>query len=175
MGAEPWDYYVPYRADIAAALDDLRNQEFAAGRYNRDPNEPLAGSIEEAIEQADADGTGSILDIRSVADQPHVVDSDESPFFTVVPLSSEQLIETYGTDKPTRSAIDKVGGFPEWVDRGFGVYIIVHDDAGTPSQIYFGGYSFDRARRAHGGQRVAMGNVLRGVGKPSWPSTTYPT
>lgn len=143
MGAKPWSYYVPYRDDVAAALEDLRNQEFAAGRYHKGPSGAPAGSIEEAFAQTDADGTRSILDITSVADKPHEVDSDEQPFRQVVPLSRGQLIETYGTDKPTRSAIDKVGGFPEWVDRGFGVYIIVHDDAGSPSQIYFGGYSFD--------------------------------
>ena len=143
MGAEPWNYYVPYRADIAAALDDLRNQEFAAGRYNRGPHKQQANSIAEAFEQADADGTRSILDISIVADKPHEVDVDEPPFFSVVPLSTEQLIETYGTDKPTRAAIDEACGCPEWVERGSGVYIIVHDDAGAPSQIYFGGYSFD--------------------------------
>ena len=143
MGAEPWDYYVPYRDDVAAALDDLRNREFAAGRYNEGVFGVPAASIAEAIEQGEADGTRSILDITSVAEKPFDPDSDDPPFCTVVPLSKDQLIETYGTDKPTRAAVEAAGGFPEWVDRGFGVYVVIYDDAGIPSEIYFGGLSFD--------------------------------
>jgi len=34
MGAEPCYYFVPYRQDVAAALDALRKRESQAGRYN---------------------------------------------------------------------------------------------------------------------------------------------
>ena len=33
MGAEPWQYTVPYQADVAAALDELRQAVFAAGEF----------------------------------------------------------------------------------------------------------------------------------------------
>jgi hypothetical protein len=143
MGAEPWDYFVPYRGDIAGALEALRQQEFSAGRYNMGWRGVPASSIAEAIENADADGTRSILDIVVIAETPFDLDSGDYPFGTVVPLSDDQLLEHCGTTKPSRADLKKAGGFPEWVDRGFGVYIIVHDDSGRPSEIYFGGYSYD--------------------------------
>jgi hypothetical protein len=33
MGAKPWDHFTPYLADINAALQSLKEQEFRAGRY----------------------------------------------------------------------------------------------------------------------------------------------
>jgi hypothetical protein len=124
-------------------MEDLKQQEFQAGRYNKGCRGKPAASIAEARENAGADGTRSILDIDHVAGEPYDPDSGDYPFCTVVPLSSEQLIDFCGTDRPTRAGLKQAGLFPEWVDRGFGVYIIVHDDAGRPSEIYFGGYSFD--------------------------------
>ncbi len=43
MGAEAWDYFVPYEANIQAALEKLRQREFRAGRY-RGSEENLAQS-----------------------------------------------------------------------------------------------------------------------------------
>jgi hypothetical protein len=73
MGGEPWFYFVPYQTDINNALQALRRREFQAGRYNPvtpflefplDAAAPGPGaqhaSIEEAIQDADADGTRSI-------------------------------------------------------------------------------------------------------------------
>ena len=34
MGAEPYWYFVKYQPDVAAALEQLRQREFKAGRYN---------------------------------------------------------------------------------------------------------------------------------------------
>jgi hypothetical protein len=83
VGGEPYYYFVPYQKDIDAALQALRRREFEAGRYNPatpfpsryfplGPQSPAPGrqhdSIEEALEDSDADGTRSILDIERVAD-----------------------------------------------------------------------------------------------------------
>jgi hypothetical protein len=145
MGAEPWDYYVPYREDVPAAMEDLKQQEFAAGRYDRGMgwDKPPAASIGEALDNAHEEGTSSILDITTVSDDTYDPDLGDHPFSIVFPMSDAQLVEHYGTTKPTRTDLKRAGEFPEWVDRGFGVYVIVHDDAGQPSEIYFGGYSFD--------------------------------
>lgn len=132
MGAEPWDYFVPYEANIQAALDKLRQREFSAGRYRSAELRPA--TIEEAVENADADGTGSILDITTVADEPD--------FCTVCPLSDEAMEECFGTTQPTRQMIEENIDFFEEIERGQGVYIIAYKD-GKPSEIYFGGYSFD--------------------------------
>lgn len=132
MGAEPWDYFVPYEDDIQAALDRLREREFRAGRFRGSNTHPR--SIEEAIQNMDADGTGSILDMMRVGEEPD--------FFTVAPLAPEALREWFGTDQPTRERIVANMDFYEDIERGQGVYIIAYRD-GRPDEIFFGGYSFD--------------------------------
>jgi hypothetical protein len=132
MGAEAWDYFVPYEPNIQAALDKLRQREFRAGRYRGSEMRPA--TIEEAIENMDADGTGSILDIMTVAEEPD--------FCTVCPLADEAMEEFFGTTQPTREMIQENIDFYEDIERGQGVYIIAYKD-GKPSEIFFGGYSFD--------------------------------
>ena len=132
MGAEAWDYFVPYENDIQAALDKLREREFRAGRYRGSEDHP--STIDEAMENMDADGTGSILDISRVAVEPD--------FFTVVPLPDETLVELFGTSQPTRQMIESNMEFYEDIERGQGIYIIAYKN-GKPSEIFFGGYSFD--------------------------------
>jgi hypothetical protein len=147
MGAHLWYYFVPYEPDVQKALDLLREREFRAGRYNpviHFPEFPISGdysgpgaqhkSIEAALEAADADGTRSILDMARVADEPD--------YGVVTPLAREILQELYGTDRPTMDMIVRNMGFLEDLERGQGIYILVHKD-GKPSQIFFAGYSFD--------------------------------
>lgn len=132
MGAEPWDYFVPYEANVQSALDKLKEREFRAGRYRYSEENPA--TIEDAREIADADGTGSILDIDSIGDEPD--------FGVVARLSDEELIELFGTAQPTRAMIEENLDFYEEIERGQGVYIIAYRD-GKPSEIFFGGYSYD--------------------------------
>jgi hypothetical protein len=132
MGAEPWDYFVPYEEDVQKVLEKLRLREFRAGRYRGAEDHPA--TIEEAFENMDEDGTASILDITHIADEPE--------FFAVVPLPRLDLVRLFGTDKPTREMIERNMDFYEDIDRGQGVYIVAHKD-GKPSEIFFGGYSFD--------------------------------
>ena len=147
MGAEPWFYFVPYQSDINRALQDLRRREFEAGRYNPviwmppfpvDSNSPAPGAqhatIQEAMEEADADGTRSILDIERISDTP-----DDG---AVVALPTEELIDLFGTDKPTREMIEDNDDLFEMLERGQGVYVVAYQDD-EPSQIYFAGYSYD--------------------------------
>src|ERR1041384_5337717 len=107
MGGEPYYYFVPYQQDISAALQALRRREFEAGGYNPampfpsrylplGPESPAPGrqhdSIEEALEDSDADGTRSILDIERISDTPD---------FSVAPrLSDEFLTLFFGTPRP---------------------------------------------------------------------------
>jgi hypothetical protein len=147
MGADPYWYFVKYQANIDKALQELREREFTAGRYNPvtpfppfpvGPDSPTPGaqhdSIEEAFEDADADGTRSILDIQRVADDPD--------FCVAAPLSQADLQGLYGTAEPTREMIENNMDFLEDVDRGHCVYIIAHKN-GKPDEICFAGYSFD--------------------------------
>ena len=57
MGAEPYEYTVPYEPDIQAALDKLRSRVFESKEFNGaefDPPTPEA-----AFELTGADGTGA--------------------------------------------------------------------------------------------------------------------
>jgi hypothetical protein len=132
MGAEPWDYFVPFQDDIQAALEDLRHREFRAGRFRGSELDP--DSIDEAIENMDADGTASILDIDHVADQPE--------FCAVAPMPRDSLVSLFGTDRPSRRMIESNLDFYEDIDRGQGVYIVAYEND-QPAEIFFGGYSFD--------------------------------
>jgi hypothetical protein len=147
MGASPYEYFVPYQRDIPAALEALRQREFRAGRYNPavdfpvfpvGPRSPSPGaqhaSIDEAMEDADADGTRSILDLDHVAEEPD--------YGAVVPLDPGVLQALYGTTQPTRAMIERNMEFLEDVERGQGVYIVVYKD-GQPDELFFAGYSYD--------------------------------
>jgi len=159
MGADPYFYYVDYDEDKNNALQKLRQREFDAGRYSPvmyqwDIPYPLANlsnapapgkqhaSIEEVMEdeQVMEEGTGTILDIMQISDKL----GEGSAY---VP-TNEELIEHFGTDKPTSEIIDeKVWYYWEHVANSFGVRGVgicitaYHNDA--PSALYFGGYSYD--------------------------------
>ena len=147
MGAEPYYYIVKYQADVNAALQELREREFRAGRYNPatplldfpiDINQPSPGAqhatISDAIRDAEADGTRSILDLHSI--------SDISGFGLATRLSDESLIELSGTAKPTRSMAEEKDYFLDQADRGEGIYVILYKN-NEPEDILFAGYSFD--------------------------------
>ena len=85
-------------------------------------------------------GTGTILDILHISDN-----MDYSPAYI---LKEEELIEHFGTDKPTREIIDeKVWDYWDHVAdsfgiRGVGICITAYQDD-VPIKLYFGGYSYD--------------------------------
>jgi hypothetical protein len=147
MGAHPWFYFVDHQPNVGDALQSLRQREFKAGRYNPvidfpefpvDAGSPSPGaqhaSIEEAMEDADADGTRSILDMEGISDTPD--------YGAVTPLPKETLFDLFGTDKPTREMVESNYDLLEEIERGQGVYIIVYEDE-KPSEIFFAGYSYD--------------------------------
>jgi hypothetical protein len=147
MGAHPYYYFVEYQSDIGVALQDLRQREFEAGRYNPAqpfprfpvrPDSPAPGakheSIYEAIEDAAEDGTRSILDIETVSDWPD--------FGVASPLSEQDLEQHFGTKQPTKEMVSRKLDFLASVKRGHCVYFTVFE-SGQPSELFFGGYSFD--------------------------------
>lgn len=147
MGSSPYWYYEKYTGDVDETLQNLREREFNAGRYNPvipfpdfppGPRSPSPGaqhaSIEEAMEDAAEDGTRSILDLMTVGDEPD--------FCVAARLPDEELLHLYGTTQPTRQMIDANLPFSDEMERGQGVYIVVYKD-GKPDEVFFGGYSFD--------------------------------
>src|SRR3984893_8755886 len=101
VGAEPYDYTVPYEPDIQAALDKLRRRVFESKEFNGAEFDPA--TPEAALELAEADGTRSILDISRISDSPD--------FCCAAPLSPEELERYFGTQKPTESMVRENGEF----------------------------------------------------------------
>src|SRR5690242_17750857 len=144
MGAHPYYYFVEHQPDAEAALQDLRQREFEAGRYNPVqpfPHFPIRSdspapgaeheSIAEAIADAAEDGTRSILDIETVSEWPD--------FGVASPVSDEDLQRYFGTNQPTKEMVSRKLEFLASVERGHCVYITVFE-AGQPSELFFGGY-----------------------------------
>ena len=147
MGGEPWFYFVSYQTDLNKALQELREREFSAGRYNPvilfptfpiGPNSPSPGakhaSIQEALEASQEEGTRSILDIESVSEQPD--------YQAVCPLPDSVLIDYYATTKPTKESVLAKMDFFRNIERGQGIYIITFKD-GKEDEILFAGVSFN--------------------------------
>ena len=103
---------------------------------------PDIGSLEEleALRCLSHSGTGSILDIVSVAAEP-------APH-SLFPLGEPRLRDVFGTDRPTRSQVDawrrRDGsvGEPTLYERGQGIYFVIYED-GRPMEIYIEGASGD--------------------------------
>jgi hypothetical protein len=161
MDASGWAYFTPYQPDINKALQDLRQKEFEAGSYHFPvelhlsveeyesmSKEALDARIAELKEiqerprsiqellriNADA-GTHSIIDIESISDVPD--------FGTAAPLSEQQLLRLFNTEKPTRPMIEAKADELEGLRyRWQGTYVIVYKD-GRPDEIYFTGFSGD--------------------------------
>jgi hypothetical protein len=135
-----WEYYTPYRQDVATTLEDLRQQEFAAGRFHLSNLRPA--TIHQANINSDADGTRSILDIEHVTETPD--------FASVSPLSRARLIEAFGTDRPDRQTVERVlleanealEEALEEIERGEGRYVIIYDGE-SPTEVFFCGFSCD--------------------------------
>jgi hypothetical protein len=171
MGASGWDYRVPYQADIAAALEELRWQVYHDGTYyKKDPDSTLDMSDEEYRAtlpgNGDDDDIGTFLleewrkaKMRPAIDSPDtlmanqpgsgthsIIDmcdgvSDAPKLFTVSPLTDAELLSCFGTLKPTG---EQVGAGATLGDRTRwqGAYVISYDDD-TPSEIHFYGFSGD--------------------------------
>lgn len=132
MGAEPYDYVVPYDPDPQAALERLRADVFASGRYRGAEDTPE--SPEEAFEMMDEDGTASILDIMRVSEKPG--------FCAAAPMSEVELEACFGTTRPSLAQIRNSDVFWDGIDRGHARYVVVYE-GDEPRSLYFAGYSFD--------------------------------
>ena len=132
MGAEPYDYTVPYEPDIRSALEKLRRRVFESKEFHGaelDPPTPDA-----AFALAGADGTRSILDIGRISDQPD--------FCCAAPLSPDELERYFDTQRPTAAMVRESDDFWDDLERGMARYVILYE-GDEPSGIYFAGYSFD--------------------------------
>jgi hypothetical protein len=147
MGGHPYWYFAPYETDPSTALQKLRRREFEAGRYN--PAVPFPTfpvdlgaaspgakhrSIEAALEDSDADGTRSILDVERIGKRPGAQ--------IAVLLDAVTLKRYFGTAEPNHGLIEECEELFEDIRRGEAVCFAVYKD-GQPDEWFFAGYSFD--------------------------------
>lgn len=148
MGGHSYSYFVPYQTDHQVALDALREREFRAGRYSpvlrfiefsepgffaQNPGAQHA-SIHGAVKAAGEDGTRSILDISTVADEPG--------YSVAAPLDDDEMDDFFGTAQPSRDDVEKSDAFFGAIDRGQCRYVVLYKN-GQPNELFFAGYSFD--------------------------------
>ena len=153
MGGHPYWYVVPYEKDVNAALQKLREREFKAGRYNPvtpfpespvDLTRPSPGAqhtdYDDAFEDADADGTRSIVDMMGgITPKPW---ARGAPAHAMVSrVGDADLIQWFGTAKPPLDMVED-GEFWDDIERGCGIYIVIYD-GDRPEHLFFAGYSFD--------------------------------
>ncbi len=160
MGASGWSYFVPYRADVREALQELRTKVFHAGEYYKpaewyrllhdrrviddfqlrellkklDP-EPKPSTMEELIELRMEEGTHSIIDITEV--------SETGGENTISALTPSEYANILGTEKPEHLLVaQKASELQTLRGRWQGVYVVIYKD-GLPEEIFFTGYSGD--------------------------------
>ena len=164
MGASAWHYTVPYQPDIQAALDTLRQDAFAAWKHAH-PRKRYR-SIDAVLTAVGADGTSSILDVHHISTTPlpatkqdisqyHFHDPQDMARFmaalyerlgNVFPLSREDYLALFGTDRPTRHVLAHASAslttLYDRVERNSGVYLLLYEND-VPTKIYFMGISGD--------------------------------
>jgi hypothetical protein len=154
MGATGWIYFTPYQSDVEKALQELREQVFHSGRYEYHIGQALdlsaidkwdaegnarfqemveaarqrAKTIDGLLEVVDYSGTHSILDVRHTSDTPgHDV---------ICSASQSQLMDWFGTGKPTRKTVeDNVAAF---YDEAYPIFFVIYKDD-VPDEFCFSG------------------------------------
>jgi hypothetical protein len=149
--ASEWNYFVPYEADISAALQRLREDVFERGDYATEdsmlasyrhlqdtPHKYKPASIDALLEQEGETGTHSILDITCISPKPKRK--------AISPLPDSVLADFCLDGTPSRAEIEDVyelGSLEKYVNKPWrGIYIIAYED-GQPSEIFFAGCSGD--------------------------------
>jgi hypothetical protein len=123
---------------MMAALRAIAALSVAAHWIARGGRQPR--SIDELLEMTGESGTHSILDITHTADIPE--------FGAATPLSKHRYLKYFGTTTPTRAQINAASAVPgerfdERVRRWEAVYVIVHNESGSPVEYVFAGASGD--------------------------------
>jgi len=136
VGASGWSYFVPYQADIEAALQNLRQEAFAQGNYyNPIDSDPGPQTMEELIQLCDLEGTHSVIDMTNVSTRPD--------FGVVSSLTKQEYLDIFQTATPTREMIERAAARLQTLRDGWqGVYVLAHTD-GVPTEIFFTGFSGD--------------------------------
>ena len=132
MGGRPYQYVVPYQANLQAVLERLRNDVFERGEYWGSEARPR--SIAEAVRRSGESGTASILDIERISKTPRSC--------CAAPLTDEEIDRYFGGQPPTVKMVEECEDLWEELERGMARYVVI-SEGGVPKEVVFVGYSFD--------------------------------
>ena len=137
MGADLYSYTTKYEGDASDALQKLRKSVFDSGDYSGSDNGySCMDDIFQDFELMEAGGTGSIIDVRTIGNEPEMG--------TAAPMSRDDLEKVFGTSKPGESDLPKLSDYFDELERGDCRYILLYDEGGgEPTKIHFFGYSLD--------------------------------
>jgi hypothetical protein len=99
MGATGWQYFVPYQADIAAALQRLREDVFARGEYSSGMT-VTKEQLDTAFKRVGSDWESNLDFFSAQAADPKLPQATRDKFATL----ANQLKQLHETGKPTQSA-----------------------------------------------------------------------
>lgn len=168
MGASGWAYFVPYQADVAAALQTLRADIFHRGDVVNEVNERLklyrngdydpyttaprfrfdTDDLERWLSSPQPETIEDLIKILGDTGTHSVLDIDgvaETPGWRMMaPLSEEELVSLFGTTQPSRAQIETLDRWRLYATRRRwqGGYIVAYT-SGEPNELFFFGYSGD--------------------------------
>ena len=126
------------RESYLAAASDYRKRHWAQVLAPKQPPAPKPRSIDELLDQEGAEGTHSILDIRSI--------SPKAKVGAISPFPPDKLRRFFPSGMPSHAEIEEVyefGSLEKYVSKRWrGIYIIAYND-GKPDEIFFAGCSGD--------------------------------
>ncbi|MBB4964652.1 hypothetical protein [Saccharothrix violaceirubra] len=137
MAATIWQYVVPYEGDFDAALDRLKAEVFASGRFHW-----CGGPRPATIAEVWADDIEHECGTHSILDMFRVQPPNEKPkSFTVSVVTPEEVEAHLGHSRPTvefAALLDDLA-----TTRWQGRCAVLYDEAGTPTSLRFWGASGD--------------------------------
>jgi hypothetical protein len=173
VGASGWQYFTPYREDVAVALEDLRQRVFREKSYgdpvlktdfleqlkaNLPPEQLKAFEAQFAQhaellkgmqgQQAEAETIDELLEMCAESGTHSILDimqgiSDGPGFGTAFPMPDDVKRDLYGTTTPTHEQIE--AKIHERADEldRWSCWYVTVYKDGKPNEIYFEGCSGD--------------------------------
>jgi hypothetical protein len=135
-GAAPaFEDFVPPDPQIWDDPSELASWRAMYDEELKRSSRPAPDSPDALVKHNGEEGTHSIIDIARVNESTAAAGSG--------PLSASQLVELFGTERPTRSMVSaKESELQTARGRWLCTYVVVYDGE-TPSELFFTGYSGD--------------------------------
>lgn len=142
MGASRWHYFIEGCDGAQSALDELREREFVKSWSDFDPS---IASLSDLVNSGALEEEGA----HSIIDVDRVIESDDPEYDedgTVRLLLPQEVVQYFGTDKPTREIVESVYATARRhlppVLRGSGCCTAIYEQ-GAPCGFAFWGITGD--------------------------------